>query len=114
MSLLGQTERARQVFVGDADPLPDALESFSAWILRKTEAKQIAVWGNGAAFDNVILAAAYSRQRMQCPWRRPNDRCYRTLKALHPEIEFERVGEHHNAIDDAVSQARHALKILQR
>ena len=38
---------------------------------------------------------------------------YRTLKNLLPYIEMERVGEHHNALDDAKSQALHAIKLLK-
>lgn len=46
------------------------------------------------------------------PWPHWNDRCYRTLKAMRPDVKMERTGTHHNAVDDATSQARHALALL--
>lgn len=74
---------------------------------------KVRIWGNGADFDNVILASVYKRIGMEQPWLYRNNRCYRTLKALHPEIPIERVGTHHNAVDDAESQARHLLAIMR-
>lgn len=70
------------------------------------------IWGNGAAFDNVILASAYRRRGMPIPWSHWNDRCYRTVKALHRHVKLERVGTHHNALDDAISQANHLIAML--
>jgi inhibitor of KinA sporulation pathway (predicted exonuclease) len=32
---------------------------------------------------------------------------------LRPSIKLERVGTHHNALDDAKSQALHLMKILE-
>ena len=70
------------------------------------------VWGNGAAFDNAILVAAYEAIGVKRPWEFRNDRCYRTVKSLWPEVELEREGTHHNALDDAISQAWHLMAIL--
>lgn len=71
------------------------------------------VWGNGAAFDNAIMAEAYARCGRKLPWRFSNDRCYRTLKALFPDYpEPLRIGTHHNALDDARHQANHAIRLL--
>lgn len=103
--------------------LPDALEAFSAWIgmpkesdkrseWMKTEAPK--VWGNGATFDNVILSNAYRACGMEQPWPFWGDRCYRTLKGLVPELKIERLGTHHNALHDAMSQARHLQKLMAK
>lgn len=74
------------------------------------------VWGNGAAFDNVILRRAYertSRESMKAPWPHWNDRCYRTIKGLYGhQVKIERTGTHHHALDDAASQARHLIRML--
>lgn len=70
------------------------------------------VWGNGASFDNVILRGAYARNSTPAPWAWWNDRCYRTIKALHREVPMERLGTHHNALDDAISQALHLIRML--
>jgi len=42
----------------------------------------IAIWGNGATFDNTLLRQGYELLQMEPPWRHFNDRCFRTLKNL--------------------------------
>ena len=71
------------------------------------------VWGNGADFDNVILLSAYEAARIDCPWSHKNNRCYRTLNAELNLPRAERVGTHHNAIDDAKTQAIHCIYLLR-
>lgn len=72
------------------------------------------IWGNGATFDNVILASAYSRIGMKAPWTYRNSLCYRTLKNIHSDVlPDENVGVHHNALHDAEYQALHLIKILK-
>lgn len=77
-------------------------------------AENMRVWGNGAAFDNVLLRDMYQRLGMQEPWKFWNDRCFRTLKNEHPrrkELEPEFEGERHNAYSDAVHQAKWAINL---
>lgn len=69
------------------------------------------MWGNGSDFDNVVLAAAYKAARLNVPWKFWDNRCYRTMKNLHRDVPFQRVGTHHNAVDDARSQAEHLIAI---
>lgn len=59
-----------------------------------------------------MLASAYRRDGSKTPWRYTNDRCYRTIKSLYPHIPMERTGTHHNAADDAASQAAHLIAIM--
>ena len=87
--------------------LASALEGFGMWI-----GDNARVWGNGASFDNVILRNAYTKLGMDAPWRFWNDRCYRTFKNLAPRMEVRRVGAHHSALDDAVTQASHLQKLV--
>ena len=87
--------------------LDDALISFSRFF--PVEAR---LWGNGADFDNAILAAAYKSIKLRTPWRYQNNRCYRTIKAEYPGVEKpEFIGVKHNALDDAFNQALHLAKI---
>lgn len=72
------------------------------------------MWGNGADFDNPILAAAYRSVGLPQPWGPFNGRCYRTLKNIAPGPKLARVGTYHNALDDAKSQALHAIALLKR
>lgn len=79
----------------------------------KEEYKEIAIWGNGATFDNVILKNSLEKLKLTVPWSYKNDYCYRTLKNLFPEITHNYIGTYHNALDDAKNQAQHAVQILQ-
>lgn len=91
-------------------PLKDALNKFSDWLNNK----KILIWGNGAGFDNVILANAYFACDIELPWLDGfNDRCYRTINKLIQIPEEPRVGTYHNALDDALHQTKHLIKILE-
>lgn len=107
---MGQSKEAQQVF---ADPqavaLPVALDAFTDWLNSRPDE----IWGNSARFDLGLLSAAYRACGKVVPWNHWLERCYRTLKSL-PQvagIKIYREGTYHNALDDAVSQARH-LRIL--
>jgi len=69
------------------------------------------MWGNGASFDNVILSETYLRLGMKAPWPFWKNKCYRTAKGMYPAVEINRSGTHHNALDDARSQAEHLIAI---
>lgn len=71
------------------------------------------IWGNGSDFDNVLLSCAYERAQIKQPWSPFSNRCYRTIKNRAPLQKIARVGTHHNALDDAKSQAFHLMKILR-
>jgi 3' exoribonuclease, RNase T-like len=98
-----------QTFTSDAIGLPEALDGFAQWFGPTT----LPVWGNSAAFDNAILASAYDALGYARPWKFWDDRCYRTVKNLAPEVELERVGTFHKAVDDAESQALHLIEIAK-
>lgn len=108
---LDQDDDARKkISCADRVPLRDALLSLSTFIGPKDR-----VWGNGAGFDNVILSDAYRSLNLEQPWRYWGDMCYRTLKNLYRHVPRpELVGVAHDALDDAVFQARHLQLIYQR
>jgi exodeoxyribonuclease VIII len=107
-----QDDDARKVFQEGGRPLDVVLKGFSSWALSFDVSRdELRVWGNGAAFDNTILANAYRATGQRMPWMYWNDRCYRTVKTLHPHIDMHRVGTYHNAKDDALSQALHLIDI---
>lgn len=96
-----QSPEARSVFDDPARvPLAQALGTLSAWVPGGAK-----VWGNGASFDNAILSNAYRRLGLALPWAFWDDRCYRTV-AVHLPKRIQQ-GTHHNALDDAISQADH-------
>lgn len=106
---MARDDSARAQFAAEAQTTLSALTNLAAW-MHRNDIKH--VWGNGAEFDNVILSAAYRRLDAPLPWKFYNNRCYRTLKAMSPQIKLQRVGTYHNALDDAKSQAQHLLEIL--
>ena len=90
-------------------PLNQALDEFEEWF----GPKSLCVWGNGAVFDNTILANAYFLTGREPPWKCWDDRCYRTVKALFNWVVADpREGTYHNALDDAMHQTKHLIKIL--
>ena len=109
---LKQSAAARKaVTVKNPTSLFQALSDFTKFVGPKKSAK---IWGNGASFDNPILANAYRAINLEQPWDFWNDRCYRTVKALlGAGIEVETVGTAHNALDDAKTQALHLCKIME-
>jgi DNA polymerase III epsilon subunit-like protein len=80
-----------------------ALDGFAQWY----GTESLPTWGNGASFDNVVVRNACAKAGVECPWRFWHDRCYRTMKNLNPAIEVMREGTHHNAVADALHQAKH-------
>lgn len=116
-----QAPEARDRLYGNQASKPllkETLHRFNAWLehLAPRDNKgnlQCCVWGNGADFDNAILQVAYDAVATYQPaWPFFNNRCYRTLKGLAPSVKLVRQGTHHNALDDAKSQAEHAVRLM--
>lgn len=99
-------------FEGERKMLLDGLQDFSLYCARHGSPNKVRMWGNGADFDNPILGAVYVAAGMPQPWGPYQSRCYRTLKGFLPAKKLKRGGTHHNALDDAVSQAEHAVALL--
>lgn len=92
-----------------------ALDELAAWLGDRPDTNRLCVWGNGAAFDNVILRGAYTRLGRVAPWAWRNDRCYRTLCKLLPHVDGPpRESMDHHAQSDALHQARHAIMLLSQ
>lgn len=113
---MNQSEEARRIFVKDVPRQSEEtiLREFK-WFTHENDPnwKESILWGNGSDFDNVILRSAFERHSIPLPWKYSRNRCYRTLKSLRPDIEIIREGTHHNALDDARSQAEHAIRIFK-
>lgn len=90
-----------------------ALTEFNKY-LAQFGPKAVRVWGNGSDFDNAILINCYAACGIVPGWDFWNNRCYRTLKGLNPKIKMARTGTYHNALDDAKSQALHALELMRK
>ena len=108
---LDQNDNARAELVKAKGDLKSVLTAFTHWLYHG--GPDVRLWGNGADFDNALLAEAYRRVNNPIPWKFWNNRCYRTMKSLFPNVKLVREGTHHNALDDAIHQAKH-LQLIMR
>lgn len=102
-----QSAEARAAAFSGTTTLNVALTKLTVWMPPMESA---VVWGNGASFDTVLVAAAYRAMKMDVPWHYWNERCYRTISSMFMKSKVERVGTGHNALDDATTQA---LRLIQ-
>lgn len=111
-----RAEARAHLLGGPSLPLDQVLRRLTAWAKvmqdHVGDGEEIRVWGNGANFDNVILRESYRMAGQEPFWSPFADRCYRTVKSLS-DIKLRRVGVHHHAMDDAVSQAMHLQEIVK-
>lgn len=113
------TQEARNAAFGGQLHIKKALKKFADWIQQYGNHKEVVLWGNGAAFDNPILANAYEKFGMGTPWSYRNDCCLRTLvrmgrrAGINPKKTLERTGTYHNALDDAINQIAYMTVIWQ-
>ena len=103
-----QNPEARKALLTDQKSLTDALKAFRMWY----GSASLPTWGNGAAFDLVILTSAFRSIGTKPPWKPWEERCYRTMNELIKISHTPRDGVHHNALDDALYQTKHLIKIL--
>ncbi len=89
------------------------LKTVSHYLAEIGEPKNIILWGNGKDFDNVILAHAFKHLGIKQPWHYKNKRCYRELDAYFPMWSKGSIKDAHNALQDALAQARHAEVIIE-
>ncbi|HBT0144809.1 TPA: exonuclease [Klebsiella pneumoniae] len=120
---LKQSSEASSAIVNDdAIPLQDALLQFREFVSDNVAggSKKAQVWGNGASFDNSILRSSYDCIAEDYPWEYWNDRDVRTMVELGQAISFDPKttipfeGSRHNALADAIHQARYVSAIWQR
>lgn len=108
-----QDDDARSKFYnnGEAGHINAVLAEFADFVKPNCQ-----VWGNGIAFDNVIIRTAY---RGDTPWKFCNDRDVRTMVELgrvigvDPKRDFPFEGVKHDALADSIHQAKYVSAIWQ-
>ena len=115
---LQQSEQARSELYRANGKTRDVLKDFNSWLDRVSEnqPRKIALWGNGATFDNVVLRNAFTAANISPHWHWRGDKCYRTVINLLPielQPDVKREGVHHNAMDDALYQVHKLTKTYQ-
>ncbi|EML7933164.1 3'-5' exoribonuclease [Providencia rettgeri] len=113
-----QSAEARSEIVGVSYELEESLADLNLFAERVLT-DDVQVWGNGVDFDNVILRNAYNAVGLEPFWKHWNNRCVRTIVELgrnagiDPKKTLQFEGEPHNALDDAIHQAKYVSIIHQ-
>lgn len=114
-----QSSEARAAIIDErAEPIMYALTCLSMFA-RDHLTNKVCVWGNGSDFDNVVLANAYDVCDLESFWKFYNNRDVRTIVELgrsagiDPKRTLEFEGEQHNALADAIHQAKYVSIIHQ-
>ena len=91
-----------------------ALESLGRFIEERSHVTKC-IWANDPDFDLTILQSAYERNDMRLPWSFRKARSMRTMIDISTTfglaLEPVRGGTHHNALDDAIHQAKGIISI---
>jgi hypothetical protein len=109
-----QSDPARRSATAGTESLEKVLSEFAGFYRQNGKAR---VWGNGPSFDMTILEHAYWQVFAKAaPWAFWNVRDCRTMKDLGEGLyEIPKLqGTAHNALDDAIHQARWVSEIWQR
>lgn len=107
-----QSSEARKSLEGKT-PLGAALKEFLIWHQKGGRHKSTRMWGNGSDFDNTILDNAFRKFGRINTWDYWLNRCYRTIDKSYGKIHQKKSGTAHNALDDAINQALHLMKIVE-
>lgn len=107
---MSQSDEARWALLGPTKYVCEALVALFDF-LGAGGAHIEGVWGNSSTFDNVILRETATRAGIDLPWPFYKDKCYRTVSRMYPGIMLDRSGTHHNALDDARTQAKHLIEM---
>lgn len=109
-----QTRAACEV----APALADVLRDLNKWYASLgNDRDSLYPWGNGASFDIAFLEHAFSQCDMKPAWAFWMIRDLRTAKHIAQAVggckPVERVGTHHDARDDAITQLLMAESYLE-
>lgn len=111
---LGQEDAARKAIRFGGRDIKDVLTEFGTFIAETCRHEDVRPWGNSASFDLTKIDTACQRSGVKTPWYWTNERDFRTVRNLHPKVEYDpslKGVSAHNALADAVFQAEHLFAI---
>ncbi len=114
---LRQGDAARHSVAYNGQDIRKVLQDFSDWIKETCRHEDVRPYGNSNSFDLPKIETAMERIGMKTPWHFINVRCFRTMRAMYPSVEYnpaEKGDGAHNALADAEFQVRHLFKIVNR
>ena len=114
---LGQSDEARSKFANNerAASAMSVLADFMNFVDGNSK-----VWGNGATFDNSILINLANQLNIPVKWKFWNDRDVRTMVDMGQVVGFDPkkdmpfIGVKHDALADAVHQAKYVSAIYSK
>lgn len=112
-----QTKEAQEIYtIPDRMDTSEVLTEFNTFLNNNVpDLKALKVWGNGPSFDLTILESLLTDFDREIPWSFRNIRCLRTFKDfVYSGKDLPRVGVHHNAIDDCLTQMNVVVKGMSR
>jgi len=112
---MSQSNEARcNSFMKVSHSTKDALLDFKEFI-ESNVSDDCRPWGNGPSFDLVILESLFDDFDIKHPWHFRHVRCLRTFKDLiYNGKDLVREGVYHDALDDAVHQAKIVIEGIRR
>ena len=114
---LGQSDEARHGIRFGGQDIRKVLQDFSDWIKETCRHEDVRPYGNSASFDLPKIASACQRAGLPVPWHYVHERCFRTMRAMYPSVEYNPADKgtgNHNALEDAKFQVEHLWKIANR
>ena len=106
-----QPKEAIESWMKDPYPLDEAIDKFSIFYGDKS----IPIWGNGSSFDITILESAYYAlgwETGKLPWKFWDIYDMRTLTSILSR-KLEKTGINHNALHDAIAEAKLLIEMLK-
>ena len=114
---LRQGDAARHSVAYNGQDIRKVLQDFSDWIKETCRHEDVRPYGNSNSFDLPKIETAMERIGIKTPWHFINVRCFRTMRAMYPSVEYnpaEKGDGAHNALQDAKFQVEHLWKIANR
>lgn len=103
-----QNKTARQLAFSGTENIKDALIRLVNFY---TQHECTEIWSKGALADIRWINNALSHFNIECPWKYYKEFCFRTLLKSVPRFEIPFHGIAHNALDDAIHQAKQFIHI---
>lgn len=111
---LQQDDAARRSIIYNAVHVQDAMIDFVEWVqINGPDKNDLRVWACSPSFDVVKIEQHLKALDLDTPWPYWAERDYRTIRERNKVVEEDEREGLHNALDDAIHQAKHLIKIRQ-
>ncbi len=119
MWFMRQSDAVRDQVWNGGREIRDVLRELAIWLgnqcgHNEQGTPRVRPWGNSAKTDLGILESAYKRAHIPVPWYWSNERDFRTVRNLHPHVEYtyeDKGAGAHDPLVDCRFQIEHLLKI---